>query len=188
MFEYASWGSSYAPALMEFLEEDLDSLLADADGKPVMFWLGGFKSGGVNRSAEELRAAVFLSIVKGCTGNILHLGHGGLPKDDTHAQDLVANIRNEVDSFYADFIRGEDATGDYHISGDDSGKGASSVRFAVRRLKNGTDLLIAVNTSASSEHLCLFRCGRSVREGEEIAPYGVRVLRLPGPPALDGKP
>jgi len=176
VFEYASWSTSYAPAPMPYLEEELDELLTDANGKAVMFWLGGFKANGANRSAEELRAAIFLSLIKGCAGNVLHLGHGGLPKNDFHAQDLVENIQIEINLFYPDFAGGKDVTKEYHTAADKTGKTESSVRFAVRRLENGSDLLVAVNTSSAPEQLCLFHKDKLLYE-QKIAPYGVRVFR-----------
>lgn len=155
VIEYASWGSSFAPAMVPYLRDDLHQIRSAAGEKPVLYWLGTFKARGVDRSAEELRCGIFLSLLHGCAGNVIHLGHGGIPKENKRAWDMLDHVQDEINAFYPVYAEGVALKcSDSHEQG---------IVCAKRRASDGTELHIIINTSPVA--------------AEGLAPYGVQVKR-----------
>ena len=103
VLEYASGRSSYnLTNMIEKLGEDFDHVRSFAKKKPLVLWLGGTIPNTVCRSAEEIRAGVYYTIIKGGVGNIIHMGHTGMPATRTRFWSMLSMLPGEVDSFYAD--------------------------------------------------------------------------------------
>lgn len=153
VIEYASWGSSYAPAMVPYLADDLAQIRDAAGEKPVLFWLGTFKARGVDRSAEELRCGIFLTLLNGCAGNVIHLGHGGIPKENKRAWDMLDHIQDEINAFYPVYAQG--------VVEKCTEKHAPHIVCAKRRAADGTQVHITVNTSPVA--------------ADGLSPYGVKV-------------
>ena len=73
-----------------------------AKKKPLVLWLGGTIPNTVCRSAEEIRAGVYYTILKGGVGNIIHMGHTGMSATRTRFWSMLSMLPGEIDSFYAD--------------------------------------------------------------------------------------
>ncbi len=163
VFEYASWSSGYASAIMPRLRWDIEWLRHCVPGKPVLLWLGGSIAGNSQRTAEELRCAVFLSMAEGCAGNVIHLGHGGIPKERKAIWSLMNGIQQELNRIYPDFVSGRDVTEKYSA-------GKPEVLFlAARERQDGSRFMIAVNTS----HLPV------TYQKWYFAPYDARIIEIP---------
>ncbi len=142
VFEYASWGSGYAPAIMPYLRRDIERLRYNVPEKPVLLWLGGSIAGNSQRTAEELRCAVFLSLIYNCAGNVVHLGHGGIPKERKAIWSLMNGIQQEINRIYPDFVLGKDVTDEYPEL-----KNSGVIHIAVRERKDGSRFAVFVNES-----------------------------------------
>ena len=115
VFEFASWHSSYALDMMLNIERDMGGAVYSAGGKPVIFWLGGSIPDGKCRTAEELRAAVYMAVVLNCRGVIFHMGHGGVKSSRRRLWSLISGITAEIQAFYPRFSAGTEAK-DFVIS------------------------------------------------------------------------
>lgn len=137
VFECAFWGSSYASPMMAKLPGDISFLKEIAPGKPSVLWLGGSLPSGTARTAGELNAAIHLSVLRGLAGNVVHLGHGGIPKERTRPWSLLENIERSVNAWYPQWVR---------ASAVEASPEGSGVEYALRKSKDGKFLLLAVNT------------------------------------------
>ncbi|MBQ6598381.1 MAG: hypothetical protein IJH79_12585, partial [Lentisphaeria bacterium] len=109
VLEIAFWSSSYARTMMPNLQRDMLKVKHDAGpDKPVIFWLGGTIPDKVCRIAEEIRAAVYLSVMNGFSGNIIHMGHGFLPPERSRLWSLLSGIHTEIESFYDAWAAGKE--------------------------------------------------------------------------------
>ena len=105
VFEYASWQSSFHRTNMILnFRRDFETVRRVMKNQPLIVWLGGSVPGPEVRTAEELRAGVYLTILKGGAGNIVHLGHGGVPEHRTRFWSLLSRLSREADSFYGDLM------------------------------------------------------------------------------------
>ena len=103
VLEYAAWSSSYHRLdMIKNFGKDFDFVRDLAKEKPLVVWLGGSIPTPESRTAEEVRAGVYYTILKGGAGNIIHMGHGGVPKERTRFWSMLSRLQREVDSFYAD--------------------------------------------------------------------------------------
>ena len=103
IMEFSSWRSSYHYLNMLFyLENDFDYVRNNLGRKPIVMWLGGSIPNSKVRSAEEIRAGVYYTVIKGGAGNIIHMGHGGIPAHRTRFWSMLSILQREVDSFYSD--------------------------------------------------------------------------------------
>lgn len=141
IFEYASFSSSYAINMMNRLPLDIAHLTGSVTNKPLIFWLGGTIPNEYCRSAEELRCAAYYCILHGISGNIIHLGHGFLPAERSRVWSLISGILAEIQSFYPDFVAGEDITAEVH------NESAGEIRYKAVRTTSGKVMILAVNTS-----------------------------------------
>ena len=69
-------------------------------------WLGGSIPNSKVRSAEEIRAGVYYTVIKGGAGNIIHMGHGGIPAHRTRFWSMLSMLQNEINSFYPELQKG----------------------------------------------------------------------------------
>ena len=109
VLEAAFWSSSYAEAMIPNLQRDMLRLKREAaPGKALLFWLGGTIPDKTCRLAEEIRMAIYLSILNGFSGNIIHMGHGFLPQERSRLWSLLSGIHAEIESFYDEWASGKE--------------------------------------------------------------------------------
>ena len=168
VLEAAFWSSSYARAMMPNLHRDMLRLKQDAGpDKPVIFWLGGTIPDKTCRIAEEIRAAVYLSILHGFSGNIIHMGHGFLPPERSRLWSLLSGLHAEIESFYDAWSTGKEIP--VKIPEPFLGK---AVRTA-----SGEVLLIAVNLSPNEVN---FSCSLpGMPKDDRFTGYEPKLYRLP---------
>ncbi len=156
-FEVALYSSSYEESLAPQLRVDMGKVAATVPfGKPVIFWLGGTIPNVFCRVAEELRYGVYLSLVYGFSGNIIHLGHGFLPEKQSRLWSLISGIHAEVQRFYPDLIRGKDAVGFVREAPQDS--------FVWKAVDTGDGILLLILNTSSAENMLGMRVNaKSVR-------------------------
>lgn len=103
VMEFSSWRSSYHHSnLLLFQTEDLQYVRKHLGKKPIVMWLGGSIPSHKNRIAEEIRAGVYNTIINNGAGNIIHMGHSGVPSNRTRFWSMLSILQREVDSFYGD--------------------------------------------------------------------------------------
>jgi hypothetical protein len=182
VLETAYWSSGYATCLVPKLDRDLAAARDNAGpDKPILVWLGGSLPSGLTRSAEELRAGIYLSLIRGMAGNVIHLGHGNIPKSRTREWSLLANIEGEINAFYSDFVRWDPA--DALLPASLGERHPGSFAMALRRRVNaagGMDyLLLVLNLSATANSLDLaFHGGKLPRLTDRtFTPYEPRLFR-----------
>jgi hypothetical protein len=168
VLEAAYWSSSYSRTMMPNLHRDMLKLKQDAGpDKPVIFWLGGTIPDKTCRIAEEIRAAVYLSILHGFSGNIIHMGHGFLPPERSRLWSLLSGLHAEIESFYDAWAEGKEIP--VKIPEPFLGK---AVRTA-----SGEILLIAVNQSPNEVN---FSCSLpGVPKDDRFTGYEPKLYRLP---------
>lgn len=178
VFEAALFSSSYAQSMLPNLLRDMTAVRRELSGrKPVIYWLGGTIPDNLCRRAEEIRAGVYLSILSGFSGNIIHMGHGFLPETRTRLWSLLSGILYEVEKFYPQFAAGQPLPDRWNHG---------SFAAAARKLPSGEIMLIVVNTGAAEAEYPL-RKDYSVRRlsGETVpdrtdlfTPYEPKVYLL----------
>ncbi len=147
VFECAFWGSSYATMLIPNLYRDMAAAKAwtrrslTDDGKPVILWLGGSLPNGRIRTADELNAAIHLCILNKIAGNVIHLGHGGIPAERTRVWSFLQNISAELEQWYPLWASAEP------VDNEASFESGTAYQYEVRQLADGRKLLLAVNLS-----------------------------------------
>ena len=147
VLEVAYWSSSFAQEMMPNLQRDMLQLKQDvAPDKPIVFWLGGTIPDKECRLAEEIRAAVYLSVLHGFTGNIIHMGHGFLPPERSRLWSLLSGIHAEIESFYDEWAAGKEFP--VKIPAPFIGKAVRS--------PSGNTLLMVINPTPNE---ILFSCG-----------------------------
>jgi len=168
ILETAFWSSSYAEAMMPNLMRDmLQAKNSAAPGQPVIFWLGGTIPNKTCRLAEEIRAAVYLSILHGFSGNIIHMGHGFLPQDRSRLWSLLSGIHAEIESFYADWAAGREIPAAFP---------EPFIGKAVRTA-SGERLMMVVNLSPAEKY---FSCDLPGAPGKDLfTGFEPKIYRLP---------
>ena len=178
VFEVALYSSSYAQNMLPNLQRDMASVRSELSGKkPVIYWLGGTIPDNQCRRAEEIRAGVYLSILNGFSGNIIHMGHGFLPETRTRLWSLLSGILYEIEAFYPQFAAGHPLPGSWNDG---------AIIAAARKLPSGEIMLIAVNTSAAEAVYPLRKdysirrlSGETVPDGTDVfTPYEPKVYLL----------
>ncbi len=166
VIEYASWGSGYAPAIIPFLNKDITKLQRAVPDKPILLWLGGSIAGNSQRTAEELRCAIFLSLLNDCAGNVIHLGHGGIPKERKAIWSLMNGIQQEINRIYPDFVLGKNLTASYTQSEQKTGN--TMVHAEIREREDGSCFMVLVNESHLPARFKKWY----------LAPYDARIIEL----------
>ncbi len=168
IMEFSSWRSSYHYLNMLFyLGEDFDFVRKNIGSKPIVMWLGGSIPNSKVRSAEEIRAGVYYTVIKGGAGNIIHMGHGGIPAHRTRFWSMLSMLQNEINSFYAELQKGIP----YNIELP-SGFAGRAVITADNEL-----LLVLLNKCAFSQTLEL-DYPYYQKEKIQFTPFEPRVIRL----------
>ncbi len=159
VFEVACYSSSYATAMMPLLEKDMIRVKElVGERKPIIYWLGGTVPDNHSRIAEEIRAAVYLSVMEGFAGNIVHLGHGHLPEERTRLWSLLSGICHEIEEFYEEFATGEPILEDNNF-----------IKKKAVRTKNGHILLLMLNTTPKEQEISTGF--KDVQINEVFTPY-----------------
>ena len=105
--------------------------------------------------------AVRYCILKGVSGNVLHLGHGGVPASNTRLWSWMRQCEQAVNAWYPDWIGGRETSL--------TAQADPGVEYGLRT-KDGRRVLIAVNLD-KRERTLRFEDSRSKVE---------RTIRLPG--------
>lgn len=93
----------YSNATVEHLKYGLPRARKAMGDKAVIYWQGVTIPNNRCRRAEELRAAVFLNIMYGASGTIMHMGHGRLPLERSRLWSMIKNLNYEINSFYPQY-------------------------------------------------------------------------------------
>ena len=120
------------------------------------------------RTAEELRAGVYLAVLHDMAGVIFHMGHGHLPESRTRLWSLISGINAEIRSFYPAFRKGK-ALPNFVL------EATPDLAYAARRDGNRVTL-IAVNLSGAENSFSLKTRGGAVRG--TLTPYEPRIWHL----------
>ena len=168
VFETSYWSSSFSPSMIPNLDRDMGEAKKAAGRKPVVFWLGGTIPDPFCRTAEELRAGVYLAVLHDMAGVIFHMGHGHLPESRTRLWSLISGINAEIRSFYPAFRRGE-AFPNFVL------ESTPDLAYAARR-DGDRVTLIAVNLSGAENSFFLKTRGGAVRG--TLTPYEPRIWHL----------
>ncbi len=139
IFETSYWSSSFASNMMPNLSRDMAEAKKAAGGRPVIFWLGGTIPNASCRTAEELRAGVYLAVLHDISGVIFHMGHGYLPEKRSRLWSLISGIQAEVQEFHSDYRNGK-AFPDFVL------EASPNLAYAARKTPDGV-MLIVVNLS-----------------------------------------
>lgn len=169
VMEFASWRSSYhASDMLLHQGDDLDIVRRHVGNKPVVMWLGGSIPNGYCRSAEEIRAGVYHTIIKGGAGNIIHMGHSGVPGHRTRFWSMLSMLSRELDGFYSELINGSK----YEIE--------LPPPFAARAAVTAqNELLIVILNKSAGEQVLTLNIPDRQRRTLIFTPYEPRVVRLP---------
>lgn len=147
VFETSYWSSGFSKTMIPNLVRDMKEAKTAAGCKPVIFWLGGTIPNVSCRTAEELRAGVYLAVIHDLAGVILHMGHGYLPQERSRLWSLISGVNAEIQRFYPEFRKGG-LLRDFVLK--------SSEGFAYAARKSGDKvILIAVNLSGGEKHLAM---------------------------------
>ena len=168
ILEFASWRSSYHPSNLLFYQgEDLDFVRQQIGSKPIVMWLGGCIPNPYVRSAEEIRAGVYNTIINGGAGNIIHMGHGGVPAFRTRFWSMLSMLQREIDSFYPELQKGTPF--ELNLPSDFAAKAVIT--------QNKELLLVILNKSAFSQTLTL-NYPPYQSQTVNFTPFEPRVIRL----------
>ena len=137
VLEFAGGGSYGANPLLR-IRSALDQARKAAGEKPVVFWLGGaLPEKGARRSADEANAAVRYCILRGVSGNVFHMGHGGVPESRTRLWSFLRGAERAVNAWYPAWATGKPV--------DVAAVCEEGVEVGARKTTDGGWILIAVN-------------------------------------------
>ena len=95
--EIAYWSSSYAPSLIPNLARDLEKVRSIiGPGRAFKFWIGNSVPSPDNRTAEEIRCASYLTLMRGAAGIGFNTGHGGLAPSYTRHWSVYPGLYREL--------------------------------------------------------------------------------------------
>lgn len=169
----------YSDAAIEKLKYGVPQAVKSLNGKPVIFWMGVTIPNNSCRKAEELRAAIYLHIIHGGSGTIMHMGHGRLPFERSRLWSVIRGINGEIASFYPRYramplmdskILGIQAEKEYAVSIRGNGREAVALVVSLSCGKNRMTLKPAGGWKIVS--------GGKAGEPENWTPYEARVFRL----------
>ena len=170
ILEFATDGGSYNGVnMMLNLKKDLLHVRANVKQKPLILWLGGSIPNPLCRTPEEIRAGVYCSILNGAAGNIVHMGHGGIPPHRTRFWSMLAALPREIDSFYGNLKTWEEVK-DFVIPAGLDGKAVIS--------PDGELLLVLLNNTLSEKKVTLELPGTYGKRTMTFTPLEPRVLRI----------
>ena len=169
----------YSDAAIEKLKYGVPQAVKSLNGKPVIFWMGVTIPNNTCRKAEELRAAIYLHIIHGGSGTIMHMGHGRLPFERSRLWSVIRGINGEIASFYPQYramplmdakILGIKAEQEYAVSIRGNGREAIALVVSLSCGKNSIMLKPANGWKIVS--------GGKAGKPENWTPYEARVFRL----------
>ena len=169
----------YSDAAIEKLKYGVPQAVKSLNGKPVIFWMGVTIPNNSCRKAEELRAAIYLHIIHGGSGTIMHMGHGRLPFERSRLWSVIRGINGEIASFYPRYramplmdakILGIKAEQEYAVSIRGNGREAVALVVSLSCGKNSMMLKPADGWKIVS--------GGKAGKPENWTPYEARVIRL----------
>lgn len=139
--EVAYKSSSFAQRLIPNLVRDLEEIKGVLqEGQPFFFWIGSSIPRPELRSAEDIRCATYLALLYGAAGIVYHMGHDGVPVEDTRHWSVYPGLSREVDEVFAILAtEQEEPPPAITVSPD-------SIDYRVRRV-DGRVVLVAVNTA-----------------------------------------
>jgi len=95
--EIAYWSSSYAPSLITNLTRDLEKVRSIiGPGRAFKFWIGNSVPSPDSRTAEEIRCACYLTLMRGAAGIGFNTGHGGLAPSYTRHWSVYPGLYREL--------------------------------------------------------------------------------------------
>ena len=95
--EIAYWSSSYAPSLIPNLTRDLEKVRSIiGPGRAFKFWIGNTIPSPDKRTAEEIRCACYLTLMRGAAGIGFNMGHGGLDPSYTRHWSVYPGLYREL--------------------------------------------------------------------------------------------
>jgi len=165
VFELTPRGS-YERAPLPGIAAAMAEAAVAADRQILLWWFGVTVPDSFCRTAEELRAELYLAVLYGGSGAVLHLGHGFLPGNRTRLWSVISQICGELNSFYPAWATGTPVV----LHG--------PAPFHLKARRNGRELLLlAVNPTASCQRLKVTLPSGSVLRAD-FTPYEPRLFRL----------
>lgn len=170
----------YSNATVEHLKFGLPRARKALGNKPVIYWQGVTIPNNRCRRAEELRAAVFLNIMYGASGTIMHMGHGRLPLERSRLWSMIKNLNYEINSFYPRYRAMPLAETEKVLDI------KAKHEYCARVRSNGKNAIALVLSLASGENIVELRSvngwkvvkGGKVGKKESWTPYEARVYYL----------
>jgi hypothetical protein len=102
IIEVAYKSSSFAKRIIPKLTQDLKEIRSViGPGKPFFFWIGSSIPHPEDRSAEDIRGATYLALLYGATGIVFHMGHKGVPLEDTRHWSVYPGLSREVEEVFS---------------------------------------------------------------------------------------
>lgn len=129
-------------------KDTFDALDRFASGKPCIIWLGAsLPDNGKCRTPDELNTLARYAVLRGAVGCIHHVGHGGIPKENTRLWSYLRDCERRVNDWYPDWIEGVPvAAGAAYEEG---------VAVRLRRLKTGRLMILGVNLTPTAKEVSL---------------------------------
>ena len=106
VFEIAVKGS-YATEPMPGIAQEIRNIRKVVPDKVLIHWFGVTVPDTWSRSAEELRAELYLAFINNSAGGLFHLGHGFLPADRSMLWSVISSTGAELDEMMEEFHRGK---------------------------------------------------------------------------------
>lgn len=102
VFEIAVNGSYHADP-MPGIAQEIRNIRKVVPGKVLIHWLGVTVPDNYSRSAEELRAELYLAFINNSAGALFHLGHGFLPASRSRLWSVISSTAAELDEMMEEF-------------------------------------------------------------------------------------
>jgi hypothetical protein len=102
VFEVAVTGS-YHEDPMPGIAQEIRNIRKVVPGKVLIHWLGVTVPDNYSRSAEELRAELYLAFINNSAGALFHLGHGFLPASRSRLWSVISSTAAELDEMMEEF-------------------------------------------------------------------------------------
>ena len=105
VFEVAVRGS-YKADPMPAIAQEIRNIRNMVPGKVLFHWFGVTVPDNYSRSAEELRAELYLAFMNNSAGVLFHLGHGFLPAERSRLWSVISSTGAELDEMMQEFHDG----------------------------------------------------------------------------------
>ena len=102
VFEIAVKGSYFADP-MPAIAREIRAIRKAVPGKVLIQWFGVTVPDNYSRSAEELRAELYLAFINNSAGALFHLGHGFLPAARSRLWSVISSTGAELDEMMEEF-------------------------------------------------------------------------------------